>query len=174
MFRLFVELHTNQWNAVLARGVDDRVEAVLWARSAGGRSLQPGVRYVRPEGARTWAEEPPDRTEWASVLEPIPPPERRDHLLRSISWTSSLNVDWILADAATDVSPDAIASAYDRYMAVRIATGEAWLLPRAGGRQPYPVPLISDARRFDTLLAAMRTAAVGSAAWPPSGGQGTA
>ena len=174
VFRLFVELHTNQWNAVLARGVDDRIEAVLWPRSAGGRSLQPGVRYERPEGGRTWAEEPPDGTEWASVLEPIPPLERRDYLLRSISWTSSLNVDWILADAATDLSPDAIAGAYDRYMAVRTATGEAWLLPRAGGAQPYPVRLAADARRFDGLLEAMRTAALGSAAWPPSSAQGAA
>jgi hypothetical protein len=174
VFRLFVELHTNQWNAVLARGADHRIEAVLWPRAAGGRSLHAGAAYVRPEGARTWAEAPPDSAEWAGALEPIPPQERRDFLLRSISWTSSLNVDWILADAATDPGSHAITGAYDRYMAIRTGTGEAWLLPRVGGSQPYPVPLIADARRFDSLLEAMRTVATESTAWPPSGGQGAA
>jgi len=168
VFRLFVELHTNQWNAVLARGSDDRVEAVLWPRSAGGRALRPGVPYVRPEGARAWAEAPPGDTEWVGAVEPIPPPERRSWLLRSVAWTSSLNVDRILAEAATDPRPDAVAAAYDRYLAMRAATGEAWLLAGRGGGQPYPVPLSPDSRRFDSLLEAMRTAAIESDAWPPS------
>ena len=175
VFRLFVELHTNQWNAVLTRGVDDRVEAVLWPRSAGGRSLRPGVRYETPEGARSWADAPPDRTEWTGLLGSAPPPERRKTLLRSVAWTSSLNVDWILGDAAEDGSPDdALARAYDRYLDIRAATGEAWLLPRAGGLQPYPAPLIQGARRFESLLEAMRIAAVECSAWPPSGEPGAA
>ena len=163
VFRLFVELHTNQWNAVLTRGADDQVEAVLWPRSAGGRSLRPGTRYVRPEGARTWSDSPPDRTEWASLLRPVPPPEWRTTLLRSVAWTSSLNVDWILGDPASDVSggiDDALDRAHSRYTAIRAVGAEAWLLPRSGGLQPYPAPLIPDARRCDGLLEAMRIAAV--------------
>jgi hypothetical protein len=169
VFRLFVELHTNQWNAVLARGSDNRVEDVLWPRSAGGRALRSGVPYVRPEGARAWAEEPPGAAEWAGFLEPVPPTERRIRLLTSIAWTSSLNVDWILAGAATDPGPDSIAASYDRYLAMRAATGEAWLLAGRGGGQPYPVQLSPDARRFDSLLEAMRTAASENEAWSHSG-----
>jgi hypothetical protein len=169
VFRLFVELHTNQWNAVLARGSDDRVEAVLWPRSAGGRALRPGAPYVRPEGARAWAEAPPRATEWAGAVEPIPPPERRNWLLRSIAWTSSLNVDWILAEAATEPGPEAIAAAYDRYLGTRATTGEAWLLAGRGGAQPYPVSLGPGARRFDSLLEAMQAAATESDAWHPTG-----
>ena len=169
VFRLFVELHTNQWNAVLAGGSDDRVEAVLWPRSAGGRVLRPGISYVRPEGARAWAEAPPGATEWAGAVEPIPPAERRSWLLRSIAWTSSLNVDWILAEAATDPGPGAIAAAYERYLGMRAPTGEAWLLAGRGGVQPYPAPLRPDSRPFDSLLEAMRTAAIEMDAWPPTG-----
>ena len=167
VFRLFVELHTNQWNAVLARGADDRVEAVLWPRSAGGRSLQPGVRYERPEGARAWAGAPPDRAEWARLLGSVPPPERREMLLRTVAFTSSVNVDWILGDATADGDSDAaLARAHDRYTAIRAGPGEAWLLPRAGDLQPYPTSLVPNARCCDSLLEAMRIAAMESSAWP--------
>lgn len=166
--RLFVELHTNQWNAVLTRGIDDRIEAVLWSRAAGGRSLQPGALYGRPEGARAWAAVPPDQTEWAGLLETVAPADRRGTLLRSVAWTSSLNVDWILGDAsARDGPDDALSRAHDRYTQIRAAaTGEAWLLPRGGIVQPYPVPLDPEARRSGSLLDAMRDAAAECSAWP--------
>ena len=80
VYRLFVELHTNQWNAVLARGTDDRIEAVLWSRTSGGRSLRPGATYGRPEGAREWAAAPPAATEWVRLLESVPPGGRREVL----------------------------------------------------------------------------------------------
>ena len=104
-----------------------------------------GVPYVRPEGARTWAEAPPDGAEWAGALEPIPPRERRDFLLRSISWTSSLNVDWILADAATDPGPHAIAGAYDRYMTDQDRHRRGLAAPAGRGRPAVSRPV--DCRR---------------------------
>jgi predicted ribosome quality control (RQC) complex YloA/Tae2 family protein len=173
VYRLYVELHTNQWNAVLARGDDDRVEAVLWSRAAGGRSLQPGAIYGRPEGARAWATDPPAEAEWTRLLDTVPSGQRRDVLLRSAAWTSSLNVDWILGDAARDDAPagdgpaDPVAGTYGRYSRIRAAvTGEAWLLTRGTVAQPYPVRLDADARRFGSLMAAMRVAAAESSTWP--------
>lgn len=166
--RLYVELHTNQWNAVLTSGIDDRIDAVLWSRAAGERSLRPGAGYSRPEGARAWAALPPDGTEWAALLEVVTPAERRGTLLRSVAWTSSLNVDWILGDASAEDGPDdALSRAYERYTQTRAATtGEAWLLPRGGVLQPYPVPLDPEARRSVCLLDAMCDAAAQCSAWP--------
>ncbi|HEX5725169.1 MAG TPA: hypothetical protein VFX98_06865, partial [Longimicrobiaceae bacterium] len=40
---LVVELHTNQWNAVLVDARDGRVVSVLRPREAGGRVLRPGA-----------------------------------------------------------------------------------------------------------------------------------
>ncbi|MBT8478694.1 MAG: hypothetical protein KJO06_07255, partial [Gemmatimonadetes bacterium] len=167
VFRLYVELHTNQWNAVLARGADDRIEAVLWQRSAGGRSLRTGAVYERPEGARAWADSAPDGDEWKTLLVAVPPADRRAVLLRSAAWTSTLNVDWILGAAATDDSDDELARAYDRYAGIRVPTGQAWLLPVAGAQQPYPTAIHPGARRCASLLEGMRIAAAGSALLPP-------
>ncbi len=173
VYRLFVELHTNQWNAVLARGTDDRVEAVLWSRAAGGRSLRPGATYARPEGARSWAAGPPPATEWLRLLESVPPEARRAVLLRSAAWTSSLNVDWILGEAAHgDASAESgtegpLARAYERYSRIRdLEAGEAWLLARGTVAQPYPVRLAADARPVGSLMEAMHVAAAESQAWP--------
>ena len=174
-YRLIVELHTNQWNAVLTRGGDDRIEAVLWPRTAGGRALQPGARYLGPEGARGWAHEPPDVAEWEDLLGSVPPPKRRDTLLRLAAWTSSLNVDWILGDAAVEGSPDdALRSSHERYVELRAGTaGDAWLLQRKATLQPYPLPLGLLARRCGSLLEAMGIAAE-STARPATDGEAQA
>lgn len=167
VYRLFVELHTNQWNAVLTRGADDRIEAVLWPRSAGGRDLAPGAAYKRPEGARSWADSQPDADEWAELLESVPPARRRETLLRSAAWTSSLNVDWILGEAASVGGRDALSGAHERYLRLRTGSrDEAWLLPGGATLQPYPLALRPQARRCASLLEAMRLAAEQTSAWP--------
>ncbi|MDP2470245.1 MAG: NFACT RNA binding domain-containing protein [Candidatus Palauibacterales bacterium] len=173
VFRLFVELHTNQWNAVLARGSDDRIEAVLWPRSAGGRSLRTGARYVRPVGARRWAEAAPDEDAWSSALDGVPAARRCQALLEGVSWTSSLNVDWILGGAGGQDAHRDLAGAFGRYTELRTAIAEprgAWLLPAGGAYQPYPLPIGPDARPFPTLADAMGEAAVESGSWPPEDG----
>ena len=176
VYRLIVELHTNQWNAVLTRGVDDRIEAVLWPRNAGGRALQPGVRYRGPEGARKWAHELPDVAEWEALLGSVPPTRWRETLLRSMAWTSSLNVDWILGETAVKGSPDgALRTSHERYVWLRTgAAGEGWLLQRNATLQPYPVPLGPAARRCGSLLEAMGLAAAESTARPAADGEATA
>jgi predicted ribosome quality control (RQC) complex YloA/Tae2 family protein len=148
-------------------GVDDRVEAVLWPRTAGGRALRPGVSYKRPEGGRGWADAKPSQAEWADLWDAVPPGERRAALLRSAAWVSSLNVDWILgepADADDPGDPGARDRAYDRYIAVRTGAHESWLVTLPGGLQPYPVRLRTDARRCASLLDAMRISAIESSA----------
>jgi len=162
VYRLCVELHTNQWNAVLVRGRDDRIEEVLWPRVAGGRSLLPGATYARPESARSWAEAPPDADDWRRLLGPVDPGRRRATLLDSVAWCSSINVDWILGEAAHGDGEDALAAALDRYLELRTRTGKAWLNPRAATSQPYPVALGPAAQPCRSLLDAMGTAAQGA------------
>ena len=49
---LVVELHTNQWNALLVDAADRRIVSTLRSREAGGRSLHPGEVYRAPEPQR--------------------------------------------------------------------------------------------------------------------------
>jgi predicted ribosome quality control (RQC) complex YloA/Tae2 family protein len=160
-FQLVVELHTNQWNAIHVRGGSQRIEAVLWPRTAGGRVLRPGVVYASPEGARRWSDELPTAAEWSELLASVAHGARRDLLLRSVAWTSSLNVDWILGGAAGTDPRDDPEDSLNRYLAIRAASGPGdggWLVG-PGGTQPYPVRLTADAPPAGGLLRAMTEAA---------------
>ncbi len=170
VFRLFVELQTNQWNTVLVDGSSGRIEAVLWPRATGGRVLRPGSAYVVPEGARRWARRLPEPLEWEELVGPVPPKLRRDFLVRNVAWTSSLNVDWVLGDAARSATRQALEEACERYLAVRDSRRwAAWLIDRRGGAQPYPVALGAGARPSDGLLSAMESSARQARVWPASG-----
>ncbi len=161
-FQLHVELHTNQWNVIHVRTASQRIEAVLWPRTAGGRVLGPGVVYGSPEGGRRWSHEVPTAAEWNELLASVEPGARRDLLLRSVAWTSSLNVDWILgAVAEAGVSEDDLRDSLDRYAAIRAAPepGEGGWLVGPEDTQPYPVRLTPDARPAGGLLRAMTEAA---------------
>lgn len=174
VYRLYVELHTNQWNAILARGATDRIEEVLWPRSPGGRVLRVGATYGPVEGARAWADRPPTPSEWMRELGSMPPGERRAALLTGVAWTSAINVDWILGRSAADPDPELLPPAMDRYLAVRRREDYgAWVLDPGGSDQPYPLPLGGDAERCGDLLDAMGDAAVRAGAWPPDRSTGS-
>lgn len=167
VYRLYVELQTNQWNAVLTRGPDDAIEAVLWPRTAGARTLRPGAIYPRPEGTRDWAGRCPDTSEWSSLLLGHPTDQRRRVLLQSAAWTSALNVDWVLGDASTSNDPANLTAALERYRSLRDApSDEAWLLSRGETAQPYPLPLEAGSGPYDGLLEAMYVAASEASVWP--------
>ena len=167
VYRLFVELQTNQWNAVLTRGRDDAIEAVLWPRTAGGRALRPGAVYRRPEGTREWAGRCPDAREWTGLLLDHSQDQRRRVLLQSAAWISSLNVDWVLGDASTCDDPATLAAALERYRRLRAApSGEAWLLSGGETAQPYPLSLETGSGPFAGLLEAMCIAAGEASVWP--------
>lgn len=161
---LIVELHTNQWNALLVDSEDRRIVSVLRARDAGGRALRPGAVYRPPEPARRTL---PDRPRpellgaWMSRLAPLPPGERARELVRRFAYTSPLNAASLLGPAGTRDGEDALAAAFDRWW--ELADGDpdgAFLLHTAHGPQPYPIPL--DGVSYgaaDSLLAAMDAAA---------------
>jgi predicted ribosome quality control (RQC) complex YloA/Tae2 family protein len=161
---LFVELHTNQWNALLVDGADRRIVSVLRAREAGGRSLFAGEVYAPPApNARLSVRVTPRdrlRVEWHMKLAFVPPEERRAELLRSFADASPLNADSILGAAATSPDPAELDPAFERWFAVHTAAPEPFLLDARWGKQPYPVALEGlAAERFPTLLAAWATLA---------------
>lgn len=161
---LVVELHTNQWNALLVDAEDRGIVSVLRARDAGGRSLRPGETYRPPDPPRRIL---PDRPHdellaaWMDALASLPPAERPRELVRRFAYASPLNAASLLGAAGTWADEDALAAAFERWWTM--ADDEhpgAFLLHASGGPQPYPIALdgVSYAPA-ESLLAAMESAA---------------
>lgn len=147
---LVLELHTNQWNALLvSAGV---IRAALWPRRAGDRALYPGSEYRGLAGARLWASSEPVADEWYRWWTRSADADRRTALLRDVAWVSGLNVDYVLGsqqEAGPDPDADADA-ALSRLLTLRSAIQteaspnrerRAWTLIRADSLQPYPLHL---------------------------------
>src|SRR6185369_6125290 len=52
---LVIELHTNQWNALLVDAADRRIVSLLRTREAGGRVLRAGEVYHPPQPQRRFS-----------------------------------------------------------------------------------------------------------------------
>ncbi|MFV1988036.1 MAG: hypothetical protein ACC682_12205, partial [Gemmatimonadota bacterium] len=191
-----IELHTNRWNVLClapprgspddeARSHDEtsphgewRVRYALWTRDIAGRRVGPGEPYAIPRSTRRAPESAPDETEWnawmASVSQrPVPEGEGgrdpvRTAVLETWSWTSALNVEWLLGD--TDGTQGETNESLGRYgefhaLARRLdltgveTTPPVWLTSRRWGTQPYPHRLGDDAAaEYPGLFAAMEAA----------------
>ncbi|HSU14438.1 NFACT family protein [Longimicrobium sp.] len=157
---LVVELHTNQWNALLVDSADRRIVSLLRTREAGGRTLRTGEVYHPPEPQKRFSGNglsvDDARAEWISRLAPVPPPERRGELLRWFAGTSPINAAAILGDAGSTDDAAALETAFGRWWEMRhCPSPEPVLLEMKNGPQPYPLPLDGiPARRCESLLAA--------------------
>lgn len=158
---LVVELHGNQWNALLVDGDDGRIVSILHARQAGERTLRPGAVYEPPAGeprlrpaspssspssSTTPGSAPSDGRAtveaWRAILGPIAPGERRRTLIGRFAACSSINAGWILGDAASADDPAALDGAFGRWTWIAgHPPPEPVLLRLPRGRQPYPWPL---------------------------------
>ncbi|HEU4557061.1 MAG TPA: NFACT RNA binding domain-containing protein [Longimicrobium sp.] len=158
--RAFVlELHTNQWNALLVDTADRRIVSVLRTREAGGRVLRTGEVYRPPEPQRRFGggADAVDaaRAEWLARLGPVAPADRRGELLRHFAGTSPVNAAAVLGAAATTEDPAALSAAFERWWAMRHHAPEPVLLVTKTGLQPYPHPLDGVSfRPVESLLAA--------------------
>jgi predicted ribosome quality control (RQC) complex YloA/Tae2 family protein len=166
---LVVELHTNQWNALLIDSAERRIVSVLRAREAGGRILQPGEVYRPPEPRKRFgggaADEAASRAEWFARLGPLSPPERRGELLRHFAATSPINADAILGTASSVDGPDALEAAFQRWWEMHRVIPSPLLLETKHGLQPYPLFLDGiRSRPAPSLLAAFATVAEESTA----------
>jgi predicted ribosome quality control (RQC) complex YloA/Tae2 family protein len=176
---LVIELHTNQWNALVVDADARRVVSVLRARDAGGRALKPGAEYRPPEPARRVVPDRPREAlvaEWMDALAAVPPPERPRALVSRFAYTSPLNAAALLGDAACGDGPDALEEAFERWWAVADGDDEgAFLVRTPAGPQPYPLALAGmESIRARSLLAAMDEAAASAAAEPDAPAEASA
>ena len=158
---LVIELHTNQWNALLVDAADRRIVSLLRTREAGGRVLRTGEVYHPPEPHRRFsaglASRDEAHAEWIARLAPVPPPERRVALLRHFAATSPINAASILGDASSTDDPAALEAAFERWWGMHRTMISPVLLETKHGLQPYPLLLEGvPARRApgDSLLSA--------------------
>ena len=161
---LVVELHTNQWNALLVDADSRRIVSVLRARDAGGRTLRPGAVYRPPAPPRRiLPNRPRDElwSAWTAALAPLPPAERPRELVRRFAYASPLNAAALLGPAAAVDGDAALEEAFERWWEVADGDGEgAFILRAPSGPQPYPLALEGfEAERAESLLAAMEAIA---------------
>ncbi len=162
---LTVELHTNQWNAILHE--DGKIESTLWRRRAGTRDLAPGRFYVPPSGAPRFGLGAVSRERaWEAWMERLGSGEDSslsDRLVSGFAYTGAINADWILTGAApgTPESPVDLRAAFDRWWWLRsLPPAEPCVLDLPRGPQPYPLRLAGEsAERHESLLAAMSAVA---------------
>ncbi|MEX0912643.1 MAG: NFACT family protein [Gemmatimonadota bacterium] len=138
---LVIELHTNQWNAILV-AEDDRIVSLLRGRRAGSRALFPGERYALPGAQRRYGLDA-DREEafdvWKSELAEVEPAKRRGRLLGRFAWTGATNADWIIGAEGSEAS---LADAFGRWWWLRgMPEPHPCLLRLNDNLQPYPVRL---------------------------------
>ena len=89
---LILELATNRWNALLADGPELRVRMRL--RRMRGREHPIGQPWTPPGGRTVQGRSPVDLERWRELAGGEDP---RAALLRTVEWTSPLNVDHLLA-----------------------------------------------------------------------------
>ena len=162
---LVIELHTNQWNALLVDTADRRIVSLLRTRDAGGRSLRSGEVYVPPEPQRRISADGRSRdelrSEWMNRFGSIAPSDRRVELLRSFAGASPINAVSVLGSAVSTDDPAALETAFERWweMATRDAA-EPVLLDATWGKQPYPFALDGfESIRIESILDGMETLA---------------
>jgi predicted ribosome quality control (RQC) complex YloA/Tae2 family protein len=154
---LVVELLGNRWNA-LALGADDVIVDMLVPHRSDPRGLRPGVLYSAPPARpRSGPEAVSALAEWLAALAETPAARRRSVLLEKFAYTSPLNVDWVLGDAASrEAGVHELEDAHRRYQLLLDPAPRPCLL---GGVQPYPFPLTPDAAEAPSLLRAFALAA---------------
>lgn len=157
---LVIELHTNQWNALLVDAETRRIISVLRARSAGERALRAGAVYLPPAPTRRVLPGHPRAellAEWTATLAEVPPADRPRALVRRFAYASPMNAAWALGPAASVDGEDVLENAFERWW--EMADGDAStpvLLRTASGPQPYPLPLPgTESAPHASLLAAM-------------------
>ncbi len=145
--RLFVELHTNQWNLLVVEAGENRIVSALRARRAGGRILEPGAVYEPPEqkiarSGRDIISREKVWEIWQRVLADLAPEARRSAALNKLAFLGAINVDAVLGDSATTPGERPLREGFERWQSIVSASrSHPAVLNHPSGRQPYPFPL---------------------------------
>lgn len=158
---LMVEWVGNRWNAVVVGHRSRVIRHVLVPRPDGPRALAAGAPYdPPPTTGRAGVDDDLSEAEWNRILADAgnDAEARRRALLRSVAYTSSLNVERFLKE--------------DGFRAwQRAQDPDNWgahLLETDRGLQPYPVDLsLFTLRHADDLLGALAAAREDGADHPP-------
>jgi hypothetical protein len=151
-FQVVAELMTNQWNALLLEGEEERIRHLLWTRRTAGRTLSVGHAYLPPEpSSREGIHGSLGVREWKEITSPSPHGDRRSKVLERLAFTSPVNVRAILEESWEGESrepghgrevPEAPPPGYALWQRLRTLDPlEPCILELPGGRQPYPLVL---------------------------------
>jgi predicted ribosome quality control (RQC) complex YloA/Tae2 family protein len=170
--RVVVELHTNQWNALVTAGEEERIISVLRGRDAGERTLRIGARYRPPPPSLRYGTGEETREDawdaWRTLMGRVAPAERAKAAVRNFAWTSTLTAKAVLGAAALVEDGGELEAAFARWWALRTGEGEhPVLLEGKGGAQPFPAALPGiPSRPAASLLEAMDAAAAAAPSEP--------
>jgi len=138
---IIIEWIGTRWNALAVEGESRAIRHLLLTREEATRTLRIGAQYeVPPSTGRRGANRTLTPEEWG---------EDRASLLRTIAWSSGLNVPSLLG-------PDG----FERWKAmIDPSNWGGWVLVTPRGLQPYPVQVEGiEAEAAPTLLDAFRIA----------------
>lgn len=162
---LVVELHTNQWNALLLDSDDNRILSVLRPRRAGKRVLQPDETYQPPPRQPRLgpADHPPEelRRAWLSALVGLPPSQRANELIRRFAYCGRLNATAILQGAVGGSENERLERAFEEWLMIASAgQSDPVALELPAGPHPYAFPLQGvPSTTIPSLLSAMAVVA---------------
>jgi hypothetical protein len=138
--QVVVELMTNQWNALLVEGEEERIRHLLWTRRPSGRTLSVGHPYLPPEPSRRRGiHETLSLQEWREITE-VPGGENRNGvILGQLAFSSAVNLPALLGKVPAGGGS---ASGYLLWKRLRsLDPLQPCVLDLPRGKQPYPVVL---------------------------------
>jgi len=163
--QIVLELMTNQWNALLLEGEEERIRHLLWTRRVGGRTLSVGHVYLPPEPSeRRGIREALTVREWEELMGAHGGIERRSAVLDRLAFASPVNLPALLGE---NPGEDGLAPPPGYLLWLRLRSLEPLqpcLLHLGRGKQPYPIVLdCFEYDEFESILKAMAAVADGRA-----------
>ncbi|MCI0435330.1 MAG: NFACT RNA binding domain-containing protein [Gemmatimonadetes bacterium] len=160
--KLVLELLTNRHNA-LVLDETGRIRAALFAAASVSGDEPGGIWRAPDPSPRAGTRAPVDEKAFRARLEAVPPLDRSKALVAAFAWTSPINADAVLGDAARSADPALLTDAWRRYVQVTHGgTVDPCILSLGQTRQPYPVRLPdTPLETVPDLLAAFEAAHAG-------------
>ena len=139
-----IELMTNQWNALLLEGEEERIRHLLWSRKSADRVLAVGQEYHPPPSSpRRGIEEPLTREEWQDRVKAGREEGGERKLLEEVAFVSPINLAALLEEDSPKLfSPGQPQAGFPLWNRLRtLEKLDPHLLERTGDKLPYPVLL---------------------------------
>jgi len=170
--QVIVELMTNQWNALLVEGHDERIRHLLWTRRSKSRTLAIGAVYEPPAPpGRRGLERALTAEEWGELMESPDDEGARRAVLERVAFASPLNLPALFNEGGEGEPPSARGEAgYHLWLRLRALDPlQPCILETTRGQQPYPIVLPGfTIQKLPTILEAVKAASEGH-----SGGDGS-